>query len=109
MIVTDDMVERALTYLNEQPHPLARARKDVLVAENKARQIFARALLMADGPVDSRKATAETTPDYIKAKAAEVEATLMLEDHRQRVRGAEFVIECWRTENANIRAAERVR
>jgi hypothetical protein len=109
MIVTEQMVEQALAYLNEQPHPLARARKRLLDAENKAKQLYAKALLLADGPVDARKATAETAAAYVKARDDEANATLELEDHRQRVRGAEFIIECWRTENANIRAAERVR
>lgn len=109
MIVDDHKIELALDYLNMVPHPLALARKDVTDAENRARQAFARAFLSAEGPVEARKAQAELAPAYTQAKAEEADAVLDLETHRARVKGAEFILECWRTENANARAAERIR
>ena len=109
MIVNQERVELALDYLNLDPHPLALARKDVTDAENRARQSFARAFLSAEGSVESRKATAELSSEYRQAKAEESDAMLDLEKHRARIKGAEMLLEVWRTENANARAAERIR
>lgn len=109
MIVNDDKVEIALSYLNMDPHPIALARKDMTDAENAAKQAFAREFTSATGSVEARRAAAELAPDYVTAKAAEAEAIREFERHRSRVRGAEMIIEVWRSENANARAAERIR
>lgn len=109
MIVTEDRVELALSYLNMDPHPLALARKDVTDAENRVRREFARAFLSAEGPVEARKAKAEMSPEHTQAKAEESDAVMELEKHRARIKGAEMLLEVWRTENANARVAERIR
>lgn len=109
MIVNEERVEVALSYLNMDPHPLALARKDVTDAENRARREFARAFLSAEGSVEARKAQAELESAYMQAKAEESDAMFDLEKHRARIKGAEMLLEVWRTENANARAAERVR
>lgn len=109
MIVSDKNVSTALEYLAIDPHPVAMARKNVTDTENKAKQVYARAFLAASGSVESRKATAEVSAEYIEAKAEEAEAIQELERYRSRARAAEMLIEVWRSENANARAAERVR
>ncbi len=109
MIVTDSNVQAALEYLSVDPHPLALARKDVVDAENKAKQDFARAFLGASGSVDARKASAELDGNYVATKANEAQAILELERHRARTKAAEMLLEIWRSENANARAAERIR
>ena len=109
MIVSDKNITDALAYLADDPHPLALARKDVTDAENKAKQIYARCFVSAVGSVEARKASAEVSPEYIAAKAEEAEAIKELERHKSRARAAEMLIEVWRSENANARAAERVR
>jgi hypothetical protein len=109
MIVSENNVSDALTYLADDPHPLARARKDITDAENKAKRLYARTFMDADGSVEARKSAAEIDAEYIAAKDDEAEAIFQLERHKARVRAAEMLIEVWRTENANIRAAERVR
>lgn len=109
MIVNDDLVSKALAYLAEDPHPLALARKDLTDAENDAKEIFATALLAAGGSVAVKEATATIDPQYVIAKDEEAEALKEFERHRARVRAAEMLIEVWRSENANARAAERVR
>ena len=109
MIIKDDHVESALAYLNERPHPLSRALLSVTQAENNAKRCFARAFLAATGTEFARKAQAETSEEYIRAKDAEAAAIEQLQDHREQKNGAEFLIECWRTEQSNIRAAEKVR
>jgi t-SNARE complex subunit (syntaxin) len=109
MIVDVSKVETALEYLNADPHPLARAQRDIFVAENNSKRVFARAFLNAEGSVEARKAIAELDVDYISARNREAEAIEQLHDHREHKNGAEFIIEAWRTEQSNIRASERVR
>lgn len=109
MIVSEQNVHDALAYLAQDPHPLALARKDVTDAENTAKALFAALFLEAAGSVDVRRQTAESADDYLHAKENEADAILALERHKARVKAAEMLIEVWRTENANIRAAERVR
>lgn len=109
MIVNDDTVSDALKYLAQDPHPIALARKDVLDAEEFSKGVFAEAFLDAEGSVDAKKAAAQSDPAYANAKDEEAEAVKEYERHRSRVRAAEMIIEVWRSENANARAAERVR
>lgn len=109
MIVDERKVEIALEYLNADPAPIALARKEVTDAENKSKRQFAHAFLSASGSVDARKAQAETDPDYMMARDEEAEAIGNLENERAKCRGAEMLIEAWRTEQSNIRAAERMR
>lgn len=108
-IVSDKNVSDALAYLAIDPHPLALARKYVVDAESASKQTFAEQFLAAEGSIDARKATAESSAGYQRAKSEEAEAILDLERHKARARAAEMLIEVWRSENANVRAAERVR
>jgi hypothetical protein len=110
MIVTDTNFHDALAYLAQDPHPIALARKDVTDAENEAKRAFAQAFLNSKGSsADARKADAELDEDYIAMKDREAEMVMEFDRHRARVKAAEMLIEVWRSENANVRAAERVR
>jgi L-rhamnose isomerase len=109
MIVSDDDVSAALEYLSIDPHPRGLAIKDLMVAENARKAAFAEAFLKAKGPVEARKAEAEKDPSHQKALLMEAEETGVLESHKDRVRAAERLLEIYRTENANVRAAERIR
>ncbi len=110
MIVSDDNVHDALKYLAIDPHPIALARKDLTDAENEAKAAFARAFLASMGTsADARRMAAEVSDEYTAAKEAEAEAVLEFERHKARMKAAEMLIEVWRSENANARAAEKVR
>ena len=110
MIVSEKNVQTALEYLAIDPHPLALAIKDVTDAENKAKQTFARLFLSYNtGPIAEREARATCNPEYMQAKDEEADAIKEVERHRSRKRAAEMLLEVWRTENANARAAERIR
>jgi DNA topoisomerase VI subunit B len=110
MIVSEKNVSDALSYLAIDPHPIALARKDVTDAENEARSIFASQFLKAGGSsVAAKEAEVNADAYYFAAKEREAEAILDLERHKARVKAAEMLIEVWRSENANVRAAERVR
>lgn len=110
MIVSEKNISDALGYLAIDPHPLALARKYVVDAENECKAIFARLYLNSNGSsVAAREAEATCAQSYVQAKEAEAEAILELERHKARSRAAEMLIEVWRSENANVRAAERIR
>lgn len=109
MIVSERNVSDALAYLADSPHPIAYAQRAKANAENAAKRAYAKAFLAADGSVDARKQKAELDEATIEAKDNEAAAILELETHRSRIRAAEMLLEIWRTENANARAAERIR
>jgi len=109
MIVSENNVHDALVYLSDDPHPIARARHALTNCINDSKRIYAEIFLGSEGSVDARKAEAETSTSYQKAKAHEADAELELERHRARIKAAEMLLEIWRTENANARAAERIR
>lgn len=110
MAVSEKNVSDALSYLACDPHPLAVARFNLTVAENKSRETYARFFLGSNAPTnDAKKASAECSSGYIEAKFAEANAVMELERHKARTKAAEMMLEVWRTENANARAAERIR
>ena len=110
MTVSDRNVEDALTYLAADPHPLAVAKFNLTVAENKSRETFAQLFLSStERTNDARKADVECHPEFAAVKQSEANAVLEYERHRSRTKAADMLIECWRTEQSNIRAAERVR
>lgn len=109
MIVSEKNVSDALTYLADDPHPVAIARKDLTLAENEKEAIFASLYLSIDGPVKERECYAKSHHSYREAQEKEANASADHERHRARIRAAEMLIEVWRSENANARAAERVR
>lgn len=109
MIVSEKNISDALAYLAIDPHPLALARKYVVDAENESKAAYARLFLLTSGTVKERESAVECDAIYQKARDEEAEAILDLERHKARARAAEMLIEVWRSENANVRAAERVR
>lgn len=109
MIVSEKNISDALAYLAIDPHPLALARKYVVDAESKSKRVYAQAYLEAKGTINERESYAHVDDSYAQAKCDENEAILDLERHKARARAAEMLIEVWRSENANVRAAERIR
>ena len=109
MIVSDDTVSKALAYLSEDPHPSAVAKFNLATAENKTRETFARLFLEATGTIKERESQVETHPDIIKCREAEAKCTFEHERHKSRTKAGDTICDIWRTDNANARAAERVR
>lgn len=109
MIVSDDTVSKALAYLSEDPHPLANAQKAELFAEKKKNEVFAQIYLAAEGTAKERESVVLVNSVYKGALDAEIEAQAEVSRHKRRTDAAEKIISVWQTENANARAAERVR
>lgn len=109
-IVSDDMVEKALEYLNQDPHPIAVARGDLTRAENDKKIIPARLWAVVPGStIADKKAATEAHPEYVEACDREREAVKALEQARIKQQWANAAIEVWRSDQANARAAEKVR
>lgn len=108
-IVSDDTVSKALQYLAEDPHPLANAQKAELFADKAQHEAFASLYLKVEGTKDERTSTVTIDPVYQAAVAAAIDAKAETARHKRRTEAAEKIISVWQTENANARAAERVR
>jgi hypothetical protein len=108
--ITDENVSAALDYLAIDPHPVAETKFDLTEAENNRKRTYAELFLSADGKtVAEREAAAICAPLYIRAQAAEADAVRAYEAARARVNWASTVTELWRSVQANVRAAEKVR
>jgi hypothetical protein len=108
-IVSEANVSAALKYLADDPHPIALARKDLTDAENEYERLRAAVYLTQTGTVGEREAATLLDRDVGVAKDAITEAAFGVERHKARLKAAEMLLEIWRTENANARAAERIR
>lgn len=109
MIVSDDDVSAALQYLSADPHPIALALKDATDAENQRRAKFAELYEHATGTVKDRECAIERDVSYQVWLSKESDALMELERHKARIRAAENLLKIYQTENANARAAERIR
>lgn len=109
MIVNDDTVSKALQYLAADPHPLAAAQTAFLFAEKATAETYANLYNGATGTKDERNSTVLLSPLYQAAKTAEIDASSEVARHKRRVEAAERILDIWRTEQSNIRAAEKVR
>lgn len=109
MIVSDETVSKALAYLAEDPHPLALAQKEVLFAGKAKDTVFAELYLLTSGTAKERESVVIASDKYRAALDAEIEAEGDMARHKRRTDAADKIISVWQTENANARAAERVR
>jgi hypothetical protein len=109
MIVSDDTVSKALAYLAEDPHPLANAEKAVMFAEMETNEVFANLYLVTEGTAKERESRVLLDPAYKAARRTEIEAEFEKSRHKRRTDAADRIIAAWQTQNANIRAAERLR
>ncbi len=109
-LVSDDMVSAALTYLSTSTVDSAKAKADRVMAEHNRKRVRAQLILDSEQTTAAlREADAEASDAYFAICLAEREAIQKDEYHRAARIKADAIIEAWRTENANIRAAEKVR
>jgi hypothetical protein len=78
-------------------------------AENARKAAYAKAFLAAEGPVEARKAEAELNEAHQRALKLEAEETMEFRRHKERQFAADKLLSIYQTENANARAAERIR
>jgi hypothetical protein len=107
MIVTDEMVSDAVAYLANGGAADAEAAH--LAAMRRCEKRGAEVYLMARGSVEERKMRVVVDNEYQSLLFEQDEAKVELTRAKSREKGADKVCDIWRTENANVRAAERVR
>ena len=109
MAVSENNVQAALTYLADDPHPRAIAKKALFDAEVNSKAVYSKEYQLADGPTETRKQIAYASEAHLAAKRAEGDALLEYERHIDRKGAAQNILDIWREENWNIRAAEKMR
>ncbi len=108
-LITDQMVQAAFDYLHEAADAAAKARADKILTEHRRKKVLAEIMLDADmKTADLRKAFAESHEDYWQACQDEANAVRADTWHSHQKARAMAVIEAWRTEQSNQRAAGKV-
>ena len=107
-IVTNQMVQDAFDWLNENAGAAANAKALKVRAEYKVKKTKARLFLQYEGTVADRESQAITHDDYDKAIDTEVAAIEVDEWHRNQKDKCIAIIEAWRTEQANLRGMGKV-
>ena len=107
MIVSERNVSDALTYLAEGG--AAPSEATFLAAEQRREKLFAKLFLLATGSVEQRKCSVLIDEEYQKSLSEEIKAKVDFSRAKSRANGADKIIDIYRTENANARAAERIR
>jgi len=108
MIVDEDHVAAALAYLGDDTSA-AKRYYDATTAKNFADLTYAQRFLENAGSVAERDARAIADPEYQEALQHAAKAESLLEAHKAKVQSCKMICEIFRTENANARAAERIR
>lgn len=110
LLITDEMIDAAVEYLNEQGDAAAQAYADVHIAEFRRKSERARLILRSIEKTDAmRSAFAESHPDYEKAYRAEAEAIKALQWHKHQMSRAEGIRAAWQTQSSNFRDLGKIR
>lgn len=107
MIVSEKNVSDALTYLAEGGESDAMA--EYLAAKQAREHLFAKLYLLTTGAVKERECQVLINKEFQEALTDENAAHVGLIHGKRRADGADKICEIWRTQNANARAAEKIR
>lgn len=102
-MITQDRMEKALTYLAETDEPCAVLKSDMERAEYKAKAMRDAVFLREAGTVAERTAKAGTHDDYAHAMGVYFDFVKLYEATRNKRQTEAIVIETWRSLNANRR------
>lgn len=107
-LVPDTEVERALEILSNEEGAAARASHEYL--SDLSKSVLAKLIAQSDETSQIGKENwARAQPEYMEHLEKVGRFAKLAYQWRQRYSAAEAKIEVWRTMNANMRAAERVR
>lgn len=102
-MISDDRAEKALKYLAETDRPCAEAKVNAERMEFKAKVTKQTIFKIADGSIADRTALADTSTDYATAMEAYFAALQEYAQMANKRQTEAFVIEVWRSVNANRR------
>ncbi len=103
MLVSEDRLEKALSYLAQTDEACAEAKAHVLRTEHLAKVAEALAFKATEGPVELRKQIARLAGPSREAWEAHFQAVVAYETLRAKREKEVLVIETWRSLNANQR------
>jgi hypothetical protein len=104
-IVTDEGVHNALEFLRKNAAKIGAARRRLVLADGMVSHVEAlQSRMSEEKAADARKAEARASAEYKAAVVEQAEAAGAYETMRAAQIAASAIIECWRSEQANIRS-----
>ena len=107
ILITDDMIEAAVAWLNSNSDDISQARGALIRAEYRVKRVHARLFLAAEGSIDVRKAKATCEPEYDAACEDHAAAEARWEELKDKRNKLELLTEAWRTQSSNERGIVR--
>jgi hypothetical protein len=105
-MISEDRLQKALTYLSKTDEPAAELKAEVARKEYVCKLARSRGFIMAEGSVDLRKALAEKSEGVMEAEDALAVAIVEFEKVKAKRLTETLIIEVWRSCNANRRAGQ---
>ena len=105
-MISQERMEKALTYLAETDEPLAKLKTDAERYEYVAKKVRSSIFLHSEGTVADRQASADVSEEYANAMRDYFRArndSLAMENKRKT---ESLVYEAWRSINANRRLSQ---
>lgn len=102
-MISDEKLQKALTYMAETDEPAAKAKSFLAGLEKQEKTILATQFGDRSGGVEERKQSAYRSEAYETWKNKYQTAVYDYELMRNKRQTAELIVECWRSINANRR------
>lgn len=102
-MISQERAEKALAYLATTDEKVADAKVEVMKREYHSKLTRAQQFLGAEGSVEQRKAIAEVSQPVQDAEAESLKAVGVFEHLKAKRATEEWVMEMWRSLNANRR------
>jgi hypothetical protein len=107
-LITEEMVQTAFDWLNDNAAKAAQAKSKRIRAEHMLKRAKAEAFLAASGTVAEREAIALCSPEYDEALDEECRAVQLDEWYRNQHNKCGAIIDGWRTESATNRSLGKI-
>jgi hypothetical protein len=102
-VISSERLEKALTFIAQTDEEFADLKVETMRKDFICKTVRARLYLQASGTVEERKASAEIDIETIRAEEERFAVEAAYEKLKARRFREELIIECWRTESANLR------
>jgi len=103
MDISDDRLQKALTYLATTDEEAAQAKAYMAGLEDQKKTVFSVELLKASGSVEVKKAESHSSPAYIQHAKLIQQSIYDYEVLRNKRLTEALIVEVWRSCNANRR------
>lgn len=109
-MISDQKLEHAIRILTDPQHEAARARAAAEHMDDLTKTVLSKLMLQSnEKSAAAKEMWARCQPEFTEHLEMLKSVKEMDYTWRDRRSAASAIIECWRTEQSNIRAAERVR